>query len=110
VAILSRARDPHLRDRFLKLGLQEVYLGCLDKEETLREFATVYDLAWEEILYMGDDVPDLGALRRCGVPTCPRDAAAEVREASIYISPFDGGKGCVRDVISQVLRLNGQWV
>ncbi len=109
VAIISRARDPQLRDRFLKFGLHEVYLGSLDKKETLLEFCETYSLDREDVLYMGDDVPDIDALRYCGVPTCPNDAVPEVRKECIYISPESGGRGCVRDVIVQVLRVQGFW-
>ena len=87
----------------------KVYLGVYDKEETFKEFATVYNLQEEEILFMGDDLPDLMAMRRAGVPCCPNNAAAEIREMSVYVSPYKGGEGCVRDVIEQVLRLNGKW-
>jgi 3-deoxy-D-manno-octulosonate 8-phosphate phosphatase (KDO 8-P phosphatase) len=58
---------------------------------------------------MGDDLPDLLAMRRAGIPCCPNDAASEIRDMCVYISPFNGGSGCVRDVIEQVLRLNRKW-
>jgi 3-deoxy-D-manno-octulosonate 8-phosphate phosphatase (KDO 8-P phosphatase) len=109
VAIISYARDQVLRERFLGSGVQEVYLGVTDKEEKFKEFATVYQLEEDSVLYMGDDVPDLLAMRRAGVPCCPHDAAPEIRDMCVYISPKKGGEGCVRDVIEQVLRLNGAW-
>ncbi|MCX6312360.1 MAG: HAD-IIIA family hydrolase [Bacteroidetes bacterium] len=109
VAIISAAKDENLKNRFKNLGLQEVYLGAYDKEETFKEFTTVYDLKEEEVLYMGDDLPDLFAMKRAGVATCPYDAASEIREICIYVSPLKGGEGCVRDVIEQVLRLNKKW-
>ncbi|MDQ3112471.1 MAG: 3-deoxy-D-manno-octulosonate 8-phosphate phosphatase [Bacteroidota bacterium] len=109
VAIISAAKDENLRQRFKNLGLQEVYLGALDKEETFKEFTTVYGFAEEEVLYMGDDLPDLLAMRRAGIPCCPNDAASEIRDMCVYVSPFKGGNGCVRDVIEQVLRLTKKW-
>lgn len=109
VVIISAAKDENLRQRFKNIGLQEVYLGALDKEETFKEFTTVYNLAEEEVLYMGDDLPDLLAMRRAGVPCCPNDAAPEIRDMCVYVSPLKGGQGCVRDVIEQVLRLNKKW-
>jgi 3-deoxy-D-manno-octulosonate 8-phosphate phosphatase (KDO 8-P phosphatase) len=109
VAIISTAKDENLKKSFLALGLQEVYLGVFDKEETFKEFATVYNLQEEEILFMGDDLPDLSAMRRAGVACCPNNAAKEIREMCVYISPYNGGEGCVRDVIEQVLRLNKKW-
>ncbi|CAN5258488.1 HAD-IIIA family hydrolase [soil metagenome] len=109
VAIISAAQDENLKTRFKNIGLQEVYLGAHDKEETYKEFTTVYDLKDEEVLFMGDDLPDLLAMRRSGVPCCPRDADSSIRDMCVYISPFKGGEGCVRDVIEQVLRLNKKW-
>jgi 3-deoxy-D-manno-octulosonate 8-phosphate phosphatase (KDO 8-P phosphatase) len=109
VAIISSATDETLKKRFLALGLQEVYLGAYDKEETFKEFAAVYNLQEEEILFMGDDLPDLLAMRRAGVACCPHNAASEIRELCVYVSPHKGGEGCVRDVIEQVLRLNRKW-
>jgi 3-deoxy-D-manno-octulosonate 8-phosphate phosphatase (KDO 8-P phosphatase) len=64
----------------------------------------------EEILYMGDDIPDYEVMKRCGCPCCPADAAPEIKEASIYISHLDGGHGCGRDVLEQVLRAQGKWM
>ena len=109
VAIVSSAKDEVLRTRYLRLGMQEVYLGCTDKEVTLKEFAAVYELAYDNILYMGDDVPDYNAMKLAGVAACPYNAAHEIREICSYISTYNGGEGCVRDVISQVMRLHGKW-
>jgi 3-deoxy-D-manno-octulosonate 8-phosphate phosphatase (KDO 8-P phosphatase) len=109
VVIISAARDEMLRTRYQRLGMQEVYLGCTDKEVTLKEFAAVYDLHYDNILFMGDDVPDYNAMKLAGVAACPYNAAHEIREICHYISPEKGGEGCVRDVISQVMRLHGKW-
>lgn len=109
VVIISAARDEMLRTRYLRLGMQEVYLASTDKEITLKEFAAVYQLEYDNILYMGDDVPDYNAMKLAGVATCPYNSAPEIREICQYVSPHDGGKGCVRDVISQVMRLHGKW-
>lgn len=80
-----------------------------DKEITFKEFTAVYGLEDDEVLFMGDDIPDLLAMRRSGVPCCPYDAAPEIREMCVYVSPKKGGEGCVRDVIEQVMRLQGKW-
>jgi len=109
VAIISYAREQNLKDRFKGLGLHEVYLGITDKELQLKEFEAVYFLESDEVLFMGDDIPDLLAMRRCGVPACPNNAAVEIRAISVYISPKNGGDGCVRDVIEQVMRAQGKW-
>jgi 3-deoxy-D-manno-octulosonate 8-phosphate phosphatase (KDO 8-P phosphatase) len=107
--VISKASEPLLKDRLGSLGFQEVYLSCTDKEETLRDFATTYDIKEDEILYMGDDMPDYGAMQRAGVAACPHDAVADIRAISHYVSPYKGGQGCVRDVIEQVMRLHGKW-
>lgn len=109
VAIISASRAESMKEILKRLGVQEIYLGSIDKEEIFKEFITVYSLEAEETLYMGDDIPDLLAMRRAGVPTCPYDAAREIREISVYVSPLKGGEGCARDVIEQVMRLHGKW-
>lgn len=109
VVIISAAKDELLRTRYLRLGMQEVYLGSIDKEVTLKEFAAVYGLEYDHILYMGDDMPDYNAMKLAGVATCPHDAAPEIRDICSYVSTYNGGEGCVRDVISQVMRLHGKW-
>lgn len=109
VSIISFAKDEYLKEKLKSTGANEVYLSTTDKEEQLKEFATVYGIGEDEILYMGDDIPDTGAMKRCGVPTCPYDAAPEVRDLCLYISPLKGGDGCVRDVIEQVMRVQGKW-
>lgn len=109
VVIISAAKDEVLRSRYLRLGMQEVYLASTDKEITLKEFAAVYQLEYDNILYMGDDVPDYNAMKLAGIATCPHNAAPEIREICSYISTYNGGEGCVRDVISQVMRLHGKW-
>jgi len=92
------------------LGLQIYTLGASYKIDNLNEFILKYDLQPTEILYMGDDLPDYEVLKIVGVPCCPADAVEEIKSVSHYISPFEGGKGCVRDVIEQVLRLHGRWM
>lgn len=109
LAIISKASEPVLKERLGALGFQEVYLNCSDKEDTFREFAAAYHLQEDSILYMGDDIPDLLAMKRAGVAACPHDAVADVRAICQYISPYRGGQGCVRDVIEQVMRLHGKW-
>lgn len=103
VAIISAARDESLRTRYLSLGMKEVYLGCTDKEVTLKEFAAVYGFHYDEIMYMGDDLPDYNAMKLAGIAVCPYNAAIEIREICTYVSPFNGGEGCVRDVLRQLI-------
>lgn len=109
VAIITGGSTESVADRFRKLGVKDVYLACRDKVTALEEFCLVHGLKPEQVLYMGDDLPDYGVMQRVGVPTCPADASPEIRELAVYVSDRPGGDGCVRDVIEQVLRLHGKW-
>lgn len=109
VCIISGGKSESVRTRLNNLGVTNIHLGVTDKKEKLREILDEYDLNTEDILYMGDDLPDFEVMKLIGVPVCPNDAAHEIRELSLYISPFKGGDGCVRDVIEQVMRLHGRW-
>ena len=110
IAILSGARVDSIRVRYEGLGVQDVYLGCAVKIATYDEFLSKYGLTDDEIMYMGDDIPDMEIMRRVGCPVCPKDACPEIKAVSTYVSHFDGGYGCGRDVIEQVLRAQGKWV
>lgn len=109
MAIMTGANVEAVRVRYEGLGLQDVYLACSVKIKTYEAFLEKYQLKDEEIMYMGDDIPDLEIMRRVGCPVCPKDACTEVREASIYVSDRKGGQGCARDVIEQTLRAQGLW-
>lgn len=106
--ISGGASEPVIR-RLQYLGVEEIHLGLKDKLAFFDGVRKQYDLQWQEILYMGDDLPDLAVLEKVGLPACPADAVAEVKESVQYISPVKGGWGCVRDVIEKVLKLNGHW-
>ena len=109
VVIISGGNSDSVRSRLTNLGIDDVYLGIQNKSEKVDEVIIQYDLRKEEILYMGDDIPDYEVMKLAGIPCCPSDAATEIKEVSVYISPFKGGDGCVRDIIEQVMRLNGSW-
>lgn len=109
VGIISGGKSESVRSRLQNLGVKDIYLGVEYKSERFEELKLMYDLSDEEILYMGDDLPDFEVMRRSGVPVCPHDAAPEIRAISVYVSPVDGGNGCVRDVIEQTMRLHGKW-
>lgn len=109
LAVISGSKADAIKETLLRFGMNEVYLRSTDKEITFKEFTAVYGLEDDEVLFMGDDIPDLLAMRRSGVPCCPYDAAPEIREMCVYVSPKKGGEGCVRDVIEQVMRLQGKW-
>ncbi|MDP4208798.1 MAG: HAD-IIIA family hydrolase [Bacteroidota bacterium] len=110
IAIISGGNSEQVRVRFQNLGITDIYLKSNNKIEDFNDFLLRYDLKPEEILYMGDDLPDYEILKRVGAPTCPADAVEEIKSISMYISHKTGGEGCVRDVIEQVLRVQGQWL
>ena len=109
VCVITGGYGKILERRLRMLGLQDFYIDCMDKITTLREYMKKYDLKPENVLYMGDDIPDLECMREVGMPVCPADSAPEVIECSRYISEFEGGRGAVRDIVEQVLRARGDW-
>jgi 3-deoxy-D-manno-octulosonate 8-phosphate phosphatase (KDO 8-P phosphatase) len=110
VAIITGGNSEAVLNRFKNLGITDVYLKARDKREALDDFVQKYDLKYSDILYMGDDIPDINILKLVGIPTCPLDAAEEVKRCCIYISDNKGGEGCARDVLEQVLRLHNEWL
>ncbi|MBR4388561.1 MAG: HAD hydrolase family protein [Prevotella sp.] len=110
IAIMTGGHNENIHRRYAYLGVEDIYLRCAVKITTYREFLTKYGLHDEEVLFMGDDIPDLEILHQVGCPTCPADACPEVKEASCYVSQQLGGQGCARDVIEQVLRAQGKWL
>lgn len=109
VIIVSGGSSAPVIQRLQYLGLTEINLGLKDKLKFMEAFVEQHNLRWSQILYMGDDLPDIPVLEKVGLPCCPADAAIEVRTISKYISSADGGFGCVRDVIEKVLKLNDHW-
>ena len=110
VAIISGANDRRLLTRYGLLGVEDVCIGCSVKVQTYDELLKKYGLRDEEVLFMGDDIPDFEVMQRCGCPCCPNDAAPEIRDISVYVSPLNGGMGCGRDVVEQVLKAKGLWM
>lgn len=109
VSIISGAVGDAIKSRFTALGITDVYLGISDKQSILRSMLDSGKTTTDHILYMGDDMPDLQVMNMVYFPCCPADACNEIKAVTRYISPFDGGKGCVRDVIEKVLKLNDCW-
>ena len=109
ILVISGGNSDAVKLRLQKLGVVEVYMNVIDKKGILQEYALKYDLKWEQVLYMGDDIPDLFPMQMVGLPCCPADAVPEIKSISHYVSQVNGGCGCVRDVIEKVLKLNGQW-
>ena len=110
IAILTGANVNSIRVRYEGLGVKDIFLGCAVKIATYDEFLRKHDLRDEEVMYMGDDIPDIQIMRRVGCTVFPKDACSEIRNVSLYVSQFKGGYGCGRDVIEQVLRAQDKWV
>ena len=110
VGIITGASVQAIKVRFEGLGIQEVHLGCANKVAVYEDLLVRLGIRHEEVLYMGDDIPDYPVMRLCGCPCCPADAAPEIREASVYVSHLRGGYGCGRDVVEQGLRAQGKWM
>ncbi|MEY2752065.1 MAG: 3-deoxy-D-manno-octulosonate 8-phosphate phosphatase KdsC [Bacteroidota bacterium] len=109
LAIITGGKSETVKERLKALGVQDVWLGARHKIEAYEEWLARYGLRDDEVLYMGDDLPDTEVLQRSGLSCCPHDSAPEIRALVDYVSPIDGGKGCVREVIEQVLRAQGRW-
>jgi len=109
VAIITGGVSPSVEKRYRNIGVKDIYSGARDKIPPFLDFCKKYDLDPSEVAYAGDDIPDIPPMKACGLPFCPADAAPEVRHISRYISPFPGGRGCVRDLVEQTLRLHGKW-
>lgn len=109
ICIISGAKGISLENRFKNLGIQHVHLGISNKLPIYHTFLQEHNLSAEQVLYMGDDVPDKTIMHEVGVPTCPNDAVPEIKEISDFISPFNGGKGAVRDIIEKVMRSQEKW-
>jgi 3-deoxy-D-manno-octulosonate 8-phosphate phosphatase (KDO 8-P phosphatase) len=109
VVIISGGTSDAVKERLDKLGIKDCYLKVENKKEKLEQYIANRKLNFDEVLFMGDDIPDYVSMQLAGLPCCPADAAPEIKQISLYISPLEGGKGCARDVIEKVLKLNGHW-
>lgn len=109
VCIISGGTNPAVKSRLQGLGVTDIYLGAHNKIEQYEEYIDIYNIDPSKVLYMGDDIPDVPVMKLCALPTCPKDAAPEVQNTAIYISQKKGGKGCARDVIEQVLKVQDKW-
>ena len=110
IAIITGGNYIGVERRFKKLGVKDVYLSAFNKLKVLKEFISKYKLNPQNVLYTGDDIPDLLPMKYVGIPVCPYDAAEEIKNISLFISDKKGGEGCVRDVVEQVLRAKGEWL
>lgn len=110
IIIVSGGTSEPVINRFLYLGVSEIHIGLKDKLKFLQLHFEQNKINWNEVLFMGDDLPDVPVLEKAALACCPFDAAVEVKKICHYISPLKGGNGCVRDVIEKALKLNGHWI
>lgn len=110
IVIITGGRSKMVQKRLEGLGIKHIYIGVSNKLPLLKEHLKKNNLKLENALYMGDDIPDLPCLKEVGVATCPNDASVEIREVCDYISHVEGGKGCVRDVLEQTMRVQDKWM
>jgi 3-deoxy-D-manno-octulosonate 8-phosphate phosphatase (KDO 8-P phosphatase) len=109
ICVITGGRSETVRDRLKGLGITDVYLNVSDKADKFEEYVFSYGIKTEETLYMGDDMPDWEVMQKVSIAVCPNDSAPEIKAISHYVSPYNGGEGCVRDIIEQVLRVQGKW-
>jgi len=110
LAIITGGRTEAVRIRYEGLGIKDVVLGAAVKINTFKELKEKYQLRTEEIAYVGDDIPDYEVLKACGLPCCPADAAPEIKGICTYISHKNGGQGCARDILEQILKAQDKWM
>lgn len=110
ICVITGGDDPMVRNRINYLGITDYYAKIGNKLEKFEEFKQKYNLQNEEILTMGDDLPDMAMMKISGISACPENSVAEIKLMSDYISPIQGGKGAVRDVIEQVMKVQEKWL
>lgn len=110
VVIISGGFSKSMENRFEMLGIKDVFLGVKQKDKVLKEYLAKKGVDPRKVIYMGDDIPDFKVMKMVGVPCCPADAVEEIKSISVYISDKNGGEGCVRDIVEQVLKLQGKWM
>ena len=109
--VITGGTSPSITQRFRKCGveLENIYLHSRDKILDFNDFCNKYGFAPEEVSYVGDDSPDVEVIRAAGLGVTPADGVAEAKEAADFVSPFPGGKGCIRDLVERVLKAQGKW-
>lgn len=110
VCVISGGSNEGVRVRLRNLGVTEIHLGIPDKIKIFKEYTARYKIKPEQVLYLGDDIPDYQVMKLVGLPTCPQDASQEIKSISRYVSHIKGGKGAARDVIEQVMKVQGKWM
>lgn len=110
IAIITGGNAESIRMRYEGLGVKDIYMRSAVKITVYEQLLEKYHLTDDEVMYMGDDIPDYEVMQRVGCAVCPADACPDIRQISCYVSQWEGGMGCGRDVIEQVLRAQGKWI
>ena len=110
VSIITFGNSKMLEKMMNYLGVSDIFSSVENKLETLNSYCSSKNITLKNVLYMGDDMPDIDCIKSVSIGTCPNDAVPEIREVADYISHVNGGDGCVRDVMEQVLKINNDWV
>ena len=110
IAVITGGYMTGFKERFIKLGINDFFMSVPEKLPKLIEWMQNNNLKPDEVAYMGDDIPDIIAMRNVGLPCCPRDAAFDVKSESKWISSYEGGAGCVRDLLEQILKCHNLWM
>ncbi|SFE05941.1 3-deoxy-D-manno-octulosonate 8-phosphate phosphatase (KDO 8-P phosphatase) [Flavobacterium phragmitis] len=110
VCIISGGSNEGVRIRLQNLGVKDIHLGTPDKVKTFNDYTEINNIKHENVLYMGDDIPDFHVMKLVGLPTCPQDSTPEIKNICRYISHVKGGRGAARDVIEQVMKVQGKWM
>lgn len=110
IVIITGGKSESVEERLHEMGVNEIYVGIKNKEKKLQEFIAETNSNIDEILYMGDDIPDMQVMSLVALACCPQDAVNEVKSICNYVSPIKGGQGCVRDIIEQTLKVQGKWM
>ncbi|MCK5824301.1 MAG: HAD hydrolase family protein [Ichthyobacteriaceae bacterium] len=110
VIIISGGKDERVKTRLNGLGIKMVYLGVSDKVDKYENLLIENQITKDQVVYMGDDMPDYDIMQLVGLATCPKDACSDIREISDYISPFNGGEGCARDILEQTMKIQKKWL
>jgi 3-deoxy-D-manno-octulosonate 8-phosphate phosphatase (KDO 8-P phosphatase) len=112
VAIITGGKAEGVKESLQRAGVTDIYISAGYKMDAWEDFLSIYadDFKSEEIMYMGDDIPDFMVMQKAGVACAPSNAAPEIKQISHYVSPYSGGQGCVRDIIEQTLKVQSNWM
>jgi 3-deoxy-D-manno-octulosonate 8-phosphate phosphatase (KDO 8-P phosphatase) len=109
IAVISGGNNQAVKNALARTGIKDVFIQQHDKLNCYLEYLATHNLKDDEVMFMGDDLPDHEIMSRVGVAVCPNDSAIEIKQIAQYVSPKNGGEGCVRDIIEQILRVQGKW-